>query len=45
MSRASKILSLSPLDRFSWGDFFGPLNKVGEDEALSFRFGGMKFFI
>ena len=44
MSRASKILSLSPLDRFSYGDFFGPLNKVGEDKGLSFRFGGMKFF-
>ena len=45
MPRASKILSLSPLDRFSYGDFFGPLNEVGEDKGLSFRFGGMKFFL
>ena len=44
MSRASKILSPSPLDCFSCGDFFGPLNKVGEGRGLSFRFGGMKSF-
>ena len=43
MSRASKILSLSTLDRFSCGDFLGPLNNVGEDRGLFFRFGGMNF--
>jgi len=39
MSRASKILSPSALDRFSSGDFFDPLNDGGEGSGLSFRLG------